>query len=128
MSARPRLVIADDSHDIRDLVRTRLGAAGYEVHTAKTGVEAVSRVLTVTPHAMLLDINMPVMDGFGVLEELKTRRKVLPILMLSARHAEDDVRRAVALGAKDYLSKPFTEGQLLARVARLLRAPRSIDA
>ena len=68
---------------------------------------------------------MPELDGFGVLTALKARPelKFPPTLMLTARHAPDDVRRAVGLGAKDYLTKPFSESQLLARVARLLRRP-----
>jgi len=71
----------------------------------------------------VLDINMPVLDGLSVLEALKAGGCLFPVLVLTARHARDDVRRAVSLGAKDYLTKPFTEAQLLARVARLLRAP-----
>lgn len=125
MSPRSRILVAEDDLGVRDLIRTRLEMAGYDVHTAKNGVEAMKRVHELRPDAMVLDINMPEMDGFGVLDALRTTEgiKPIPVLVLTARHASDDVRRAVGLGAKDYLTKPFNEGQLLARVARLLRRP-----
>jgi len=125
MQAKPRILVAEDDAGIRDIIRTRLEMAGYETHTARTGVEALKRIRELRPQGLLLDINMPEMDGFGVLSALKaqTEYKAPMVLMLTARHAPDDVRRAVQLGAKDYLTKPFNEVQLLARVARLLRAP-----
>ena len=121
MPNKTRILIVEDDRGVRDLVRTRLEAAGYEAHTARNGAEALDRISQLRPNAMVLDINMPEMDGFAVLRALKTSDKCVPVLLLTARHAADDVKRAVALGAKDYLTKPFTESQLLARVARLLR-------
>lgn len=125
MQARPRILIAEDDAGVRDVIRTRLGMAGYETHTARTGVEALRRILELKPHGLVLDINMPELDGFGVLTALGARPelKFPPTLMLTARHAPDDIRRAVSLGAKDYLTKPFSEAQLHARIARLLRPP-----
>src|SRR5690606_8419308 len=97
---------------------------GYEVHVARNGVEALQKAEELAPDGLILDINMPEVDGFGVLEALRGRStRRLPVLMLTARHAGDDVRRAVSLGAKDYLAKPFNRDQLLARVARLVRPP-----
>ncbi len=121
MSFRFRVLVAEDDQNIRDLIRTRLAMAGYEVRTARTGAEALSQIPGFRPQAMVLDINMPVLDGFGVLEEVQARDIRLPTLVLTARHAAEDVRRALGLGAKDYLAKPFTEQQLITRVARLLR-------
>lgn len=121
MPPRHLILVAEDDHDVRELIRTRLTAAGFDVHTAHNGAEALARVSTMKPNAMVLDINMPEVDGFSVLAELKARGCLFPVLVLTARHAADDVRRAVSLGAKDYLTKPFTEAQLQARVARLLR-------
>jgi DNA-binding response OmpR family regulator len=122
MSVRRRILVVEDDHDVRELIRTRLESAGYEMHTARNGSEALGRIAVVKPHGMVLDINMPELDGFGVLEALKTQGALFPVLVLTARHAADDVRRAISLGAKDYLTKPFTEAQLQARVARLMRA------
>lgn len=119
------VLVADDDAGIRDLIRTRLHIAGYDVHTCRNGLEALERVRSFPPTAMVLDINMPALDGFGVLRELQQspRTARLPVLMLTARHAEQDVRTALALGARDYLTKPFSEAQLLARVSRMMRAP-----
>ena len=127
MSPRPRIVVAEDDAGVRDLIRTRLDTAGYEVHVAHDGVEAVGRINAVRPDAVVLDINMPNMNGFEVLEAMRGRvfTRAIPVLVLTARHAGDDVRRAISLGAKDYLTKPFNEAQLMARVARLLRRPPS---
>jgi DNA-binding response OmpR family regulator len=122
MSGKARILIAEDDPGVRQLIRTRLELAGYEAHTARNGREAIDRVRSLRPHAMVLDINMPEMDGFEVLEALPTCLVGrIPVLVLTARHASEDVRRAIGLGAKDYLTKPFNETQLLARVARILR-------
>jgi DNA-binding response OmpR family regulator len=123
MLVRRRILVAEDDHDVRELIRTRLESAGYEMHIARNGSEALGRIAVIKPHGMVLDINMPELDGFGVLEALRARGALFPVLVLTARHAADDVRRAVSLGAKDYLTKPFTVAQLQARVARLMRAP-----
>jgi two-component system OmpR family response regulator len=123
MSSKPRILIAEDDAGIRDIIRTRLHMAGYEVETARNGVVALSKLSTWRPAA-----NMPELDGFGVLEALGQDAGLTPILVLTARHAAEDVRRAIGLGAKDYLAKPFSESQLLARVARLLRTPRRLDS
>ena len=125
MAESPTILVAEDDAGVRDIVRTRLDAAGYQTHTVRNGEEAMRQILTLRPQALVLDINMPKMDGFAVLEALRARRNQtpLPVLILTARHAAEDVRHALTLGAKDYLTKPFNEAQLLARVARLLRRP-----
>jgi two-component system OmpR family response regulator len=121
--SRNRVLVVEDDASIRDLIRVRLTAAGYDVHTARTGLEAVGRLAELRPRAVVLDINMPEMDGFGFLGTLQRNNIKAPVLVLTARHAAEDVRRAIKLGAKDYLTKPFNETQLVARVARLIRAP-----
>ena len=126
MPLRRQILVAEDDQDVRELIRTRLTGSGFDVHTVRNGAEALERVRTMKASAMVLDINMPVLDGFSVLEALKTHGCVFPVLVLTARHAGEDVRRAVSLGAKDYLTKPFTEAQLQARVARLFRAPTPV--
>ena len=126
MAADPlKILIADDDGNVRDLIRIRLRIAGFDPYVAKNGREAVDRALSLWPAAMILDINMPELDGFAVLSEIQDRApdRKIPTLVLTARHSSDDVQMAVALGARDYLTKPFTEAQLLARVSRLLRKP-----
>ena len=123
MARRPRILVADDDSGVRQLLRTYLESAGYEAHTANDGVEAMDRFLSLRPDAMVLDINLPELDGFGVLKLMaaapKDRRTA--VLVLTARPGAADVKRAVKLGARDYLTKPFTEAQLRSRIARLLR-------
>ena len=131
-SARPRIVVAEDDDAVLELIRTRLELAGYSVSYARDGHEALEVIRTVKPSALVLDLNMPRLDGFGVLTALKNQkhRAPLPTLVLTARHAGEDVKRCLMLGAKDYLAKPFKDKDLLARVGRLLRAapslPRSV--
>jgi DNA-binding response OmpR family regulator len=127
MSPRRRILVAEDDLGVRELILARLAVAGYDTHSARNGRDAMDRAHTLKPDGIVLDINMPVMDGFEVLEALRAEwlLKKIPVLVLTARHAEDDVRRAVSLGAKDFLTKPFNDGQLIARVARLVRAPIS---
>ena len=123
-SDKKRVLIAEDDGLVRETLRTRLSVAGYDVHVARTGVEAMQRILAVQPHVMILDINMPEMDGFEVLEALRTDHPdiKLPVLVLSARRNESDVRRAIELGAHDYVLKAQVEAGVLGRLQRLMRA------
>lgn len=117
-----RILVVDDDLSILELVSTRLTLAGYIVLTAKNGVEALSRLSERRYDGMVLDLNMPVMDGFGVLECMADLPDPPPpTLVLTASHNSADVQRAVKLGARDYLSKPFEDRQLQMRVARLFR-------
>lgn len=118
----PRILVVDDDPAIRDLVSTRLTLAGYTVLSARNGREALTRLRERAYAGMVLDLNMPELDGFGVLEGLrKSNLTPPPTLVLTASHNAADVQRAVKLGARDYLSKPFDDRQLLMRVARLFR-------
>jgi DNA-binding response OmpR family regulator len=121
-----RLLLVDDEVSILELVSTRLTLAGYVVLTARNGVEALSRLTERRYDGMVLDLNMPQMDGFGVLECMADLPDPPPpTLVLTASHNAADVQRAVKLGARDYLSKPFEDRQLLMRVARLFRVQPS---
>lgn len=121
---RPTLLIAEDDAEIRHLLRERLEGAGYETRLARNGAEAITALHRAAFAGLLLDINMPESDGFAVLQAKAQIRNFPPVLMLTARHATSDVRRALALGASDYLTKPFSEAQLIARVRRLTRPPK----
>lgn len=122
---RRRVLVVDDDRAILELVCTRLTLAGYDAFNARDGDEALGRLATLRPAAMVLDLSMPRLDGFGVLEQMgKAGTEKTPTMVLTARHSAADVKRAVDLGARDYLSKPFNNNQLLMRVTRLLR-PRA---
>jgi two-component system OmpR family response regulator len=118
-----RLFIADDDSAIVELLTTRLGAAGYETRHAANGWRALEGIQAMSPDAVLLDINIPGMDGFAVLRALRQARHLasIPVLMLTARGAREDVAQAISLGAKDYMTKPFNNQELLVRVGRLTR-------
>lgn len=129
-SSRPRIFVAEDDPGTLDLILTRLTLAGYEVAYGRDGREAVRGIRANLPAGVVLDINMPNLDGFGVMKNLQDNPvgARLPIMVLTARHAPEDVTRALALGARDFLAKPFKDEQLLARVARLIRPPGPLKA
>lgn len=120
---RPRILVVDDDPMILELVETRLSLAGCTTFGARDGLTAIARIGEVRLVAMVLDINMPGLDGFGVLKHMKDTGSIHSIatLVLTARNRPEDVKLAIALGARDYLAKPFKDDQLLLRMARLLR-------
>lgn len=124
--AKKRILVVDDDPHIRDLICTRLDLAGYCSLHASDGFQALDRLRATRPAAMILDITMPELDGFGVLTRLKTMPafRTLPIMVLTARHQTADVQLALGLGARDFLAKPFNDQVFLQRVHRLLRPPR----
>lgn len=114
--------MVEDDWSIRNLISMRLGVLGFDVVEAADGASALSRLDEFRPHAMLLDINMPKMDGFEVMTRLgAAEMSRLPTLVLTARNCADDVKRAINLGARDYLAKPFAEPVLFSRVVRLFQ-------
>ena len=118
-----KILVADDDADLLDLVAYALGQAGYLVVKAADGNAAVERFDAEAPDLAVLDINMPGMSGFDVCSIIRGRSTV-PIMMLTARGEEQDLVRALDLGADDYLTKPFSPRELLARVKALLRRAR----
>lgn len=120
---RARVLVVDDDPMVLEIVTTRLSVAGCTTYSARDGLAALERLRDIRPTAMVLDINMPGLDGFGVLKHMKATGAIQSIatLVLTARNRPEDVKLAVTLGARDYLSKPFKDEQLLVRMARLLR-------
>ncbi|BCW88990.1 Response regulator MprA [Alphaproteobacteria bacterium SO-S41] len=118
-----KIVVAEDDEAVLDLVRTRLMLAGYATTYARNGLEALKVIGTTRPSAIILDVNMPELDGFSVLKILKDKSATMniPVMMLTARNAPQDVEKAISLGAADFLTKPFKDETLLLRVARLVR-------
>jgi|ERR1700761_5240681 DNA-binding response OmpR family regulator len=119
---KPLVVVAEDDEAIRSLIMIQLGAAGFRTEGVCDGVEAVEKIRHAMPAGVVLDIGMPKLDGFGVLEAMQEAGLIMfiPTLVLTARHAEGDVRRAIELGATDFLAKPFDGKMLQKRVTRML--------
>jgi DNA-binding response OmpR family regulator len=118
-----KILVADDDPDLLDLVAYALGQTGYLVVKAPDGTAALAAFEAEAPDMVLLDINMPGMTGFDVCSAIRSRSTV-PVMMLTARGEEQDLVRALDLGADDYLTKPFSPRTLLARVKALLRRAR----
>jgi two-component system OmpR family response regulator len=118
---RTRILVVEDDPIILDLITTRLGLAGYDTYFARDGHEGLARLHELRPSALVLDLNMPRLDGFGLLRKMPLEGLHTPTMVLTARNQPDDVRQAIALGARDFLAKPFKDEQLLQRVSRLLR-------
>src|SRR5919108_3662701 len=114
------ILVVDDERNIVQLPRLYLRNEGYQVETAANGREALDKVRQTSPSLILLDLMMPVMDGWEVCKQLRKTSDV-PIIMLTAR--DDDVDKVVGLelGADDYVTKPFNPRELVARVKAVLR-------
>jgi len=119
MGAKTVLAI-DDHKNLLKLLRANLEAAGYEVITATSTAKGISLVDEVKPALILLDIMMEEMDGIQALRKIRTNSNV-PVIMLTALDNPDTVARAIEAGADDYITKPFTVRQLLARVSAKMR-------
>jgi DNA-binding response OmpR family regulator len=115
-----KILLVDDDPDLLAVTGFALQQAGFLVVKAADGLAAIEAFEREQPHLAVLDINMPRMSGFELAEKLRERSRI-PLIMLTARSEEADVVRALALGADDYLSKPFSPKILIARVKALLR-------
>lgn len=120
-----RILIVDDEPQIRRIMRTTLIGEGYEVDDAKTGEEALEKVREFRPDVVLLDMNMPGIGGLAACRAIRSDTSV-GIIMLTVRNSESDKVAALDAGADDYITKPFSTPELLARVrAALRRVPAS---
>jgi len=117
----PRLLVVDDDPDVRDSLRRALGYAGYAVATASNGADALTSVARSPVDLIIMDLLMPMLDGFAACRALRDRGNDTPILVLTAKDAIDDRVEGLESGADDYLVKPFALRELLARVKALLR-------
>ncbi|HCK63406.1 MAG TPA: hybrid sensor histidine kinase/response regulator, partial [Acinetobacter radioresistens] len=119
---RRLIMIVDDSVTVRKVTSRLLERQGYDVVTAKDGVEAIEQLESIKPDLMLLDIEMPRMDGFEVTNLVRHHdvHRNMPIIMITSRTGEKHRERAFALGATQYMGKPFQEADLLANIEALL--------
>jgi DNA-binding response OmpR family regulator len=125
--SEPLVLVADDDDDILLLVTTRLRRDGFEVISARNGEEALALAIERHPAIAVLDIGMPKLDGLEVLQRIRADEtlKEIRVLLLTAKAQESDVRRGYEAGADAYVRKPFSPGDLSARVRELLDTPRS---
>jgi CheY-like chemotaxis protein len=117
----PRVLVVDDDDVIRQLISVNLELEGFEVHTAVDGQDALDKVKGIAPDVITLDVMMPRLDGWGAAEKLRedpvTRH--IPVVLLSARAQEADLKRGERIGVDAYLTKPFDPDELIQIVARL---------
>jgi chemosensory pili system protein ChpA (sensor histidine kinase/response regulator) len=116
----PVVMIVDDSLTVRKITTRLLTRVGYEVITAKDGVDALEQLVDATPDVMLLDVEMPRMDGFELTKQLRRDAKTskLPIIMITSRTADKHRDYALELGVNAYLGKPYQDNELLENIAR----------
>lgn len=115
-----RILVVDDEPRILNFLTSKLRASGYEVITAGNGIEALEQAQAQEPDLIVLDVVMPKMDGFQTLRELRTFSAV-PVIFLSAKGTDVDRIKGLGLGADDYLSKPFSPDELVARIDAVKR-------
>jgi DNA-binding response OmpR family regulator len=124
-SDRPRILVIEDEEDLAALVKVNLELAGYEVETARDGAAGLTSIRDAAPDLVLLDVMMPVLDGWSVLRAVKEDPALLdvPVVMLTALSEERDIIRGHLQGAVQYVTKPFEMRRLLAAVEEGLREP-----
>ncbi|TRZ71605.1 MAG: DNA-binding response regulator [Streptomycetaceae bacterium] len=115
------IMIVDDEPGVRALLNDTLRIAGFETIEAGDGMSALTLLRTNKPVLMVIDINMPLMDGFELVERLRSNNDLTPVLMLTAREDKGDIARGLKIGADDYVIKPFGIEELILRIKAILR-------
>ena len=116
-----RLLVVDDEPNIRELLSASLRFAGFEVATAADGQEALAVATQFRPDLLVLDVMMPGLDGFGVVRRMRQAGRRTPVVFLTARDAAEDKISGLTLGGDDYVTKPFSLDEVLARIRAVLR-------
>jgi two-component system, OmpR family, response regulator len=127
MSDQVRILVVDDEVYIADLVATALRYEGFAVQKAGTGRDAINAVAEFRPQLIILDVLLPDFDGFEVARRLSRDGRRLPILFLTARDATEDKVRGLTVGGDDYVTKPFSIEEIMARVRAILRRTQGKD-
>ena len=122
----PKILIVEDEPGMVAGLRDNFEFEGYQVLSAMDGVSGLERALADSPDLVILDVMMPRMSGLDVCKQLKSKRPAIPIIMLTARGQEIDKVVGLELGADDYVTKPFSIRELLARVKAVLRRVESL--
>ena len=126
-TTKAHVLVVDDELGVRELLGDALRVAGYSVSSAPDGMSALTALRTTPADLLVIDINMPVMDGFELLEQLRKKGDLTPALMLSARGEKTDITKGLRLGADDYVTKPFGLEELLLRVGAILRRTKAVS-
>jgi two-component system OmpR family response regulator len=119
--SKPRLLVVDDEPNIRDLLAASLRFAGFDVETASNGREALRAAEAAVPDLLVLDVMMPDMDGFTVTRTLRERGIDVPVVFLTARDETEDKVKGLTVGGDDYVTKPFSLEEVVARIRAVLR-------
>ena len=127
MSAQQKVLVVDDEESLTDLIGLALRYEQFEVAVAHTGHEALSSVRSFHPDLIVLDVMLPGIDGFEVAKRLAGEAPSTPILFLTARDATEDKIRGLTLGGDDYMTKPFSLEELVARIRAVLRRTQRVD-
>lgn len=117
----PRILVVDDEPGMRDMLADALALANYETHTAVDGFDALKRIRAEKFDLVISDVNMPRMNGFDLLQDLREHSDDTPVILLTARGDRNDVTAGLKYGADDYVTKPFGLEELTLRVAAILR-------
>jgi two-component system OmpR family response regulator len=120
-SKRSRLLVVEDEPSIRELLAASLRFAGFDVDTASTGTDALRNVERERPDLILLDVMLPDRDGFEVVRRLRSGGLGVPVLFLTARDGAEDKITGLTIGGDDYVTKPFSLEEVIARVNAVLR-------
>ncbi len=122
MNTQKKILAVDDSSSIRKMVEFSLKSKGFQVTSAGDGQEALEMLAKEAFDAIILDINMPRLDGFGFLKKIKADHAyaAIPVMMLTTEGQEEDKKTAMSLGARDYLVKPFKPSELIALTEKIL--------
>lgn len=127
MSAEAKLLVVDDEFNILELLATSLRFAGFEVVTAGNGREALEKAHAENPDLIVLDVMMPGMDGFEVTRRLRENGTTTPVLFLTAKDATENKVTGLGAGGDDYVTKPFSLDEVIARIRAILRRSRSVQ-
>jgi DNA-binding response OmpR family regulator len=117
-----KILIADDERDIRDLIMFTLRFAGHEVYATSNGEEAYQAAISGKPDLILLDVRMPRMSGYEACQKIKQNEATChtPVVFLSAKGQESEMRSGIEAGAEEYILKPFSPEQLIERIGQIL--------
>ncbi|MEP7036123.1 MAG: response regulator transcription factor [Dermatophilaceae bacterium] len=119
-----RLLVVEDEPNIRELLATSLRFAGFEVHVAADGATALKQAAEHEPDLVVLDVMLPDMDGFTVTRKLRGSGRLLPIVFVTARDSLEDKIKGLTVGGDDYVTKPFSLEEVIARIRAVLRRTR----